>query len=182
MHFCCSGSKLNAQNLPWFVLAWKTNTKDLFHGVINVYKKSKQAEKLWAVASPKAEQDNTITFGFTFDFAPWLVKINRKKNKYKVFVMNIFHWLGEQQKPNYTSYSRGLVAVMLYWDGKRNLASALRTLIQCRKGKSWTLELLYVIDAVNLSHFCLIIFPCIQRSKQDFRLHKLCVKLLGKGI
>ena len=59
-----------------------------------------------------------------------------------VFAISAFDGLGEQQKANYTSYSRGLVAVMLYWDGKRNLANSLRTLIQCRKGKSWTLELM----------------------------------------
>uniref|UniRef100_H2XTF8 Uncharacterized protein n=4 Tax=Ciona intestinalis TaxID=7719 RepID=H2XTF8_CIOIN len=48
---------------------------------------------------------------------------------------------GEQQTPNYPNYSRGLVAVLLYWDGRRNLASSLRTLVQCRRGATWTLDI-----------------------------------------
>uniref|UniRef100_H2Z552 Nuclear pore complex protein Nup205 n=1 Tax=Ciona savignyi TaxID=51511 RepID=H2Z552_CIOSA len=48
---------------------------------------------------------------------------------------------GEQQTPNYPSYSRGLVAVLLYWDGRRNLVSSLRTLVQSRRGTTWTLDI-----------------------------------------
>ncbi|XP_078453204.1 nuclear pore complex protein Nup205 isoform X1 [Lampetra fluviatilis] len=48
---------------------------------------------------------------------------------------------GEVQQPDFPTYTRGLVAVMLYWDGKRCIANSLRSLIQARRGKTWTLEL-----------------------------------------
>ena len=48
---------------------------------------------------------------------------------------------GEQQQPNFPGLTRGLVAVLLYHDGRRCLASALRTLIQSREGLTWTLGL-----------------------------------------
>ena len=35
--------------------------------------------------------------------------------------------------------TRGLVAVLLYHDGRRCLVSALRSLIQAREGVAWTL-------------------------------------------
>lgn len=48
---------------------------------------------------------------------------------------------GEQQQPNFPGLTRGLVAVLLYHDGRRCLISALRTLIQSREGITWTLGL-----------------------------------------
>ena len=39
------------------------------------------------------------------------------------------------------NYRLGLVAVLLYHDGRRCLLSALRTLLQSREGLTWTLEL-----------------------------------------
>ncbi|KAJ8269075.1 hypothetical protein COCON_G00116820 [Conger conger] len=48
---------------------------------------------------------------------------------------------GEHQQPYFPGLTRGLVAVLLYWDGKRCLANSLRTLIQSRQGKTFTLEL-----------------------------------------
>lgn len=48
---------------------------------------------------------------------------------------------GEQQQPNFPGLTRGLVAVVLYHDGRRCLVSALRTLIQSREGITWTLGL-----------------------------------------
>uniref|UniRef100_A0A8D0GFJ7 Nucleoporin 205 n=1 Tax=Sphenodon punctatus TaxID=8508 RepID=A0A8D0GFJ7_SPHPU len=48
---------------------------------------------------------------------------------------------GEHQQPHFPGLTRGLVAVLLYWDGKRCIANSLRTLIQSRRGKTWTLEL-----------------------------------------
>lgn len=48
---------------------------------------------------------------------------------------------GEQQQPNFPGLTRGLVAVLLYHDGRRCLASALRTIIQSREGLTWTLGL-----------------------------------------
>lgn len=52
-----------------------------------------------------------------------------------------FHSLGEHQQPHFPGLTRGLVAVLLYWDGKRCIANSLRALIQSRQGKTWTLEL-----------------------------------------
>ena len=48
---------------------------------------------------------------------------------------------GEQHQPDFPSLTRGLVAVLLYYDGKRNLVTSLRSLIQAREGVSWTLGL-----------------------------------------
>ncbi|XP_077687853.1 nuclear pore complex protein Nup205 isoform X1 [Eretmochelys imbricata] len=48
---------------------------------------------------------------------------------------------GEHQQPHFPGLTRGLVAVLLYWDGKRCIANSLRALIQSRRGKTWTLEL-----------------------------------------
>lgn len=48
---------------------------------------------------------------------------------------------GEQHQPDFPSLSRGLVAVLLYYDGRRNLVIALRNLIQGCEGISWTLGL-----------------------------------------
>lgn len=48
---------------------------------------------------------------------------------------------GEQQQPHFPGLTRGLVAVLLYWDGKLCLANSLRTLIQSRHGKTFTLDL-----------------------------------------
>ena len=48
---------------------------------------------------------------------------------------------GEQQQPNFPGLTRGLVAVLLYHDGRRCLVTALRTLIQSREGITWTLGL-----------------------------------------
>ncbi|KAM6937323.1 nuclear pore complex protein Nup205 [Xenentodon cancila] len=48
---------------------------------------------------------------------------------------------GEQQQPQFPGLTRGLVAVLLYWDGKLCMANSLRTLIQSRHGKTFTLDL-----------------------------------------
>ncbi|KFO18374.1 Nuclear pore complex protein Nup205 [Fukomys damarensis] len=48
---------------------------------------------------------------------------------------------GEHQQPHFPGLTRGLVAVLLYWDGKRCIANSLKALIQSRRGKTWTLEL-----------------------------------------
>ncbi|KAH0510127.1 Nuclear pore complex protein Nup205 [Microtus ochrogaster] len=48
---------------------------------------------------------------------------------------------GEHQQSHFPGLTRGLVAVLLYWDGKRCIANSLKTLIQSRRGKTWTLEL-----------------------------------------
>uniref|UniRef100_A0A3P8UYZ2 Nucleoporin 205 n=1 Tax=Cynoglossus semilaevis TaxID=244447 RepID=A0A3P8UYZ2_CYNSE len=48
---------------------------------------------------------------------------------------------GEQQQPYFPGLTRGLVAVLLYWDGKLCVANSLQTLIQSRHGKTFTLNL-----------------------------------------
>ncbi|XP_028813350.1 nuclear pore complex protein Nup205-like [Denticeps clupeoides] len=48
---------------------------------------------------------------------------------------------GELQQPHFPGLTRGLVAVLLYWDGKCCVANSLRSLIQSRHGKTFTLDL-----------------------------------------
>lgn len=43
----------------------------------------------------------------------------------------------QQQMPQYPGLPRGLVAVLLYYDGRKALISALKDLMQARKGVSW---------------------------------------------
>ncbi|KAL5475599.1 hypothetical protein EMCRGX_G025430 [Ephydatia muelleri] len=58
---------------------------------------------------------------------------------------------GEQQLPRFPGLTRGLVAVLLYHDGRRNLVSSLRSLIQAREGVSWTLELSPTVASLVMS-------------------------------
>ncbi|KAI4469452.1 nuclear pore complex protein [Holotrichia oblita] len=46
----------------------------------------------------------------------------------------------QMQIPFYPGLPRGLIAVLLYYDGRKCLLSALRSLVQCRKGIAWTLK------------------------------------------
>ncbi|XP_014664623.1 PREDICTED: LOW QUALITY PROTEIN: nuclear pore complex protein Nup205-like [Priapulus caudatus] len=48
---------------------------------------------------------------------------------------------GETQLSSFPGLNRGLVAVLLYYDGRSSLVGALKALIQSREGKTWTLEL-----------------------------------------
>ncbi|XP_064627986.1 nuclear pore complex protein Nup205-like [Lineus longissimus] len=48
---------------------------------------------------------------------------------------------GENQLPYFPGLTRGLVAVLLYYDGKRCLVNSLRSLMQAREGRTWTLDL-----------------------------------------
>lgn len=43
----------------------------------------------------------------------------------------------QQQMPQYPGLPRGLVAVLLYYDGRKALMSALKDLMQARLGVSW---------------------------------------------
>lgn len=43
----------------------------------------------------------------------------------------------QQQMPQYPGLPRGLVAVLLYYDGRKALTSALKDLMQARAGVSW---------------------------------------------
>ena len=44
------------------------------------------------------------------------------------------------QMPHHPGLPRGLIAVLLYYDGRKALTSALRTLVQARSGHSWVLD------------------------------------------
>ncbi|KAK7106896.1 nuclear pore complex protein Nup205-like [Littorina saxatilis] len=46
---------------------------------------------------------------------------------------------GENQLSNYPGLTRGLVAVILFYDGQRSVVCSLRTLLQAREGHTWTL-------------------------------------------
>ncbi|XP_069619286.1 nuclear pore complex protein Nup205 isoform X1 [Ranitomeya imitator] len=56
---------------------------------------------------------------------------------------------GEHQQPHFPGLTRGLVAVLLYWDGKRCIANSLCTLIQSRKGKTFTMDLSPEVEAMT---------------------------------
>ncbi|XP_067131322.1 LOW QUALITY PROTEIN: nuclear pore complex protein Nup205 [Centruroides vittatus] len=45
---------------------------------------------------------------------------------------------GQLQQPHFPGMTRGLVAVLLYYDGRRTLVSSLRALINARRGRTWT--------------------------------------------
>jgi nuclear pore complex protein Nup205 len=49
--------------------------------------------------------------------------------------------LGEDNRPDFPGLTRGLVAVLLYYDGRRSLVNALRTLLLALSGRTWTLGL-----------------------------------------
>lgn len=46
----------------------------------------------------------------------------------------------EQQQHYYPDLTRGLIAVLLYYDARRALVQSLKVLIQARRGISWTVE------------------------------------------
>lgn len=47
---------------------------------------------------------------------------------------------GQNQQPNYPGLGRGLVAVLLYYDGQRALVNSLHVLLQARDGRMWTMD------------------------------------------
>ena len=49
--------------------------------------------------------------------------------------------LGERQQAEFPGLTRGLVAVLLYYDGQKSMINSLRTLLQSREGRMWTMEL-----------------------------------------
>lgn len=44
------------------------------------------------------------------------------------------------QMPHHPGLTRGLTAVLLYYDGRKALTSTLRTLVQARTGHTWVLD------------------------------------------
>ena len=65
--------------------------------------------------------------------------MNAEKNDSLIIVSQYF--LGEAQQAYFPGLQRGLVAVLLYYDGHVSLVNALRMLIQAREGRVWTLGL-----------------------------------------
>ena len=72
----------------------------------------------------------TLYFNYTYQRESFVSKITSQ-----------LPFPGEHQQPHFPGLTRGLVAVLLYWDGKRCIANSLKALIQSRRGKTWTLEL-----------------------------------------
>ncbi|XP_064596049.1 nuclear pore complex protein Nup205-like [Liolophura sinensis] len=58
---------------------------------------------------------------------------------------------GENQQPDFPGLTRGLVAVLLYYDGRRSIVNSLRALIQSREGRTWTLGLSSEIVSMTTS-------------------------------
>ena len=59
-----------------------------------------------------------------------------------LFKLNELHLLlhGEEQLPQYPGLTRGLVAVILYYDGRKALVQALKILMSGRPGLTWSIE------------------------------------------
>ena len=49
----------------------------------------------------------------------------------------------EEQLPQYPGLTRGLVAVILYYDGRKALVQALKILVSGRPGLSWSSDCYY---------------------------------------
>ncbi|CAC5405169.1 NUP205 [Mytilus coruscus] len=48
---------------------------------------------------------------------------------------------GDRKQSEFPGLTRGLIAVLLYFDGQKSIVNSLRTLLQCREGRTWTMEL-----------------------------------------
>ena len=62
------------------------------------------------------------------------------RNFWKYYVF-LFLVTGENQLPYFPGLTRGLVAVILYYDGRTSIVNSLRTLVQAREGRTFTLGL-----------------------------------------
>ncbi|KAF8773925.1 Nuclear pore complex protein Nup205 like protein [Argiope bruennichi] len=59
---------------------------------------------------------------------------------------------GQQQQPRFPGLTRGLVAMLLYYDGRRNLVNALQLLVQAREGRTWTLGISSELSAIIMKY------------------------------
>jgi nuclear pore complex protein Nup205 len=50
-------------------------------------------------------------------------------------------YTAQLQMPHHPGLTRGLTAILLYYDGRKALTSTLRTLVQARAGHSWMLDI-----------------------------------------
>lgn len=91
--------------------------------------------------------------------------------------------LGEEQLNQYPGLTRGLVAVLLYFDGRKALVQSLRTLVQGRSGVTWTLELTNDISELVMEYTdelleggivekILSLLHSLNWSKENVRLQK----------
>lgn len=78
--------------------------------------------------------------------------------------------LAQQQMPYHPGLTRGLVAVLLYYDGRKALATTLRSLVQAARGISWTLDSSEEVVAY------------ISQYVQELMEHGLISKILGMKI
>ena len=53
----------------------------------------------------------------------------------------LYTFSGDRKQAEFPGLTRGLVAVLLYFDGQKSLVNSLRSLLQCRDGRTWTMEL-----------------------------------------
>ncbi|XP_033629784.1 nuclear pore complex protein Nup205-like [Asterias rubens] len=81
---------------------------------------------------------------------------------------------GEQQQPHFPGLARGLVAVLLYYDGRRSIVNALQLLVQSRKGRTWTLELDEEVSDLTTRFTDQLI--------QEGLMHKILKKLLESDV
>ena len=65
--------------------------------------------------------------------------INLNDFRFQIYGQNLL--AGENQLPYFPGLTRGLVAVILYYDGRTSIVNSLRTLIQSREGRTFTLGL-----------------------------------------
>ena len=61
--------------------------------------------------------------------------------------------IGEAQQSYYPGLSRGLVAILLYYDGKACIVHALRMLLQARAGRTWALPGLSTDIVATVTNF-----------------------------
>jgi nuclear pore complex protein Nup205 len=64
---------------------------------------------------------------------------------------------GEEQLGDYPGLSRGLVAVLLYYDGRKSLVQSLWTMIQARNGLTWTMELAREVEELVANFTSLLV-------------------------
>jgi len=69
----------------------------------------------------------------------WDIKLYYTTPYHAVLCTVLWMWTGEAQQSYYPGLSRGLVAVLLYYDGKACIVRALRMLLQARAGRAWSL-------------------------------------------
>ncbi|XP_042900797.1 nuclear pore complex protein Nup205 isoform X2 [Parasteatoda tepidariorum] len=55
---------------------------------------------------------------------------------------------GQHQQPRFPGLTRGLVAMLLYYDGRRNLVNTLQLLVEAREGRTWTHGISFELSSI----------------------------------